>query len=161
MWMGSFSLLVWSRLPLNQALLLAYCTVIMPLFSSLLLVMYSWYLAARLTHRGLMEYLLSEENPVTQMETLVQSMDMAQPLNHYFINSSHNTYLTGSDCIVAFHEVWDASLPRGIYPILHEMHDAYCIQLCLRVMFSWRFFFAMAAVLGLTVLHCSCSFQNM
>lgn len=42
-----------------------------------------------------MEYLLSEEAPVIQMDTLVQNMDMAQPLNHYFINSSHNTYLTG------------------------------------------------------------------
>ena len=42
-----------------------------------------------------MEYLLSEETPVVQMDTLVQNMDMAQPLNHYFINSSHNTYLTG------------------------------------------------------------------
>ena len=43
-----------------------------------------------------MEYLLSEETPVVQMDTLVQNMDMAQPLNHYFINSSHNTYLTGN-----------------------------------------------------------------
>ena len=53
-------------------------------------------LIARLTHRGLMEYLLSEENSVMQMDTLVQNMDMGQPLNHYFINSSHNTYLTGN-----------------------------------------------------------------
>jgi len=44
----------------------------------------------------LLHYLLSEENSVVPREKLNQTDDMTQPLSCYFINSSHNTYLTGS-----------------------------------------------------------------
>uniref|UniRef100_A0AAV2JJB8 1-phosphatidylinositol 4,5-bisphosphate phosphodiesterase n=1 Tax=Knipowitschia caucasica TaxID=637954 RepID=A0AAV2JJB8_KNICA len=40
-------------------------------------------------------YLASDENGVIPPEKLDQSEDMSFPLSHYFINSSHNTYLTG------------------------------------------------------------------
>lgn len=43
-----------------------------------------------------MEYLMSEENNILDLEHLNQTHDMGQPLNHYYINSSHNTYLTGT-----------------------------------------------------------------
>uniref|UniRef100_A0A673LYL4 Phosphoinositide phospholipase C n=1 Tax=Sinocyclocheilus rhinocerous TaxID=307959 RepID=A0A673LYL4_9TELE len=39
-------------------------------------------------------YLISEENSVIPPEKLDQSEDMTFPLSQYFINSSHNTYLT-------------------------------------------------------------------
>ena len=39
---------------------------------------------------------MSEENNILDVVHLDQDNDMMnQPINHYFINSSHNTYLTG------------------------------------------------------------------
>ncbi|XP_018588879.1 1-phosphatidylinositol 4,5-bisphosphate phosphodiesterase beta-1 isoform X1 [Scleropages formosus] len=43
---------------------------------------------------GFAAYLLSEENGVIPPEKLDQSEDMSFPLSQYFINSSHNTYLS-------------------------------------------------------------------
>ncbi|XP_069464387.1 1-phosphatidylinositol 4,5-bisphosphate phosphodiesterase beta-1 isoform X3 [Ambystoma mexicanum] len=43
---------------------------------------------------GFMRYLSGEENGVVPPEKLDLNEDMFQPLSHYFINSSHNTYLT-------------------------------------------------------------------
>ncbi|XP_076834774.1 1-phosphatidylinositol 4,5-bisphosphate phosphodiesterase beta-1 [Brachyhypopomus gauderio] len=43
---------------------------------------------------GFSRYLSSDENGVLPPEKLDQSEDMTLPLSHYFINSSHNTYLT-------------------------------------------------------------------
>lgn len=48
-----------------------------------------------LSYDGFMRYLMSDDNAVVAPEKLDLHMDMNQPLNHYFINSSHNTYLTG------------------------------------------------------------------
>lgn len=44
---------------------------------------------------GFLRYMLSEDNLVVSMEQYDLSDDMTHPLSHYFINSSHNTYLTG------------------------------------------------------------------
>lgn len=43
---------------------------------------------------GFARYLSGEENRIVPLEKLDQSEDMTLPLSHYFINSSHNTYLT-------------------------------------------------------------------
>uniref|UniRef100_H3CZG0 Phosphoinositide phospholipase C n=1 Tax=Tetraodon nigroviridis TaxID=99883 RepID=H3CZG0_TETNG len=43
---------------------------------------------------GFARYLNGEENSIIPPEKLDQSEDMTYPLSHYFINSSHNTYLT-------------------------------------------------------------------
>uniref|UniRef100_F7BGK4 1-phosphatidylinositol 4,5-bisphosphate phosphodiesterase n=1 Tax=Xenopus tropicalis TaxID=8364 RepID=F7BGK4_XENTR len=43
---------------------------------------------------GFMNYLSGEENGVVPPEKLDLNEDMSQPVSHYFINSSHNTYLT-------------------------------------------------------------------
>ncbi|XP_069771600.1 1-phosphatidylinositol 4,5-bisphosphate phosphodiesterase beta-2-like [Narcine bancroftii] len=48
-----------------------------------------------LSLEGLTWYLSGPENSLTFPERLTVYQDMMQPLSHYFINSSHNTYLTG------------------------------------------------------------------
>ncbi|KAG7252758.1 hypothetical protein CRUP_021021, partial [Coryphaenoides rupestris] len=45
---------------------------------------------------GFTRYLGGEENTIVPPERLDLIDDMTQPLAHYFINSSHNTYLTGN-----------------------------------------------------------------
>lgn len=45
---------------------------------------------------GFLRYLMSEDNPVMATSKIDLADDMDQPLAHYFINSSHNTYLTGT-----------------------------------------------------------------
>ncbi|XP_046389160.1 1-phosphatidylinositol 4,5-bisphosphate phosphodiesterase classes I and II [Ischnura elegans] len=44
---------------------------------------------------GFLRYLMSEDNPIVSLSKLDLNQDMDQPLSQYFINSSHNTYLTG------------------------------------------------------------------
>ncbi|XP_041981500.1 1-phosphatidylinositol 4,5-bisphosphate phosphodiesterase isoform X1 [Aricia agestis] len=48
-----------------------------------------------LTKDGLIRYLMSDENAPVFLDRLDFYMDMDQPLSHYYINSSHNTYLSG------------------------------------------------------------------
>ncbi|XP_075781802.1 1-phosphatidylinositol 4,5-bisphosphate phosphodiesterase beta-1 isoform X2 [Pelodiscus sinensis] len=59
---------------------------------------------------GFMRYLSGEENGVVPPEKLDLNEDMSQPLSHYFINSSHNTYLTagqlaGSSSVEMYRQV--------------------------------------------------------
>ena len=44
---------------------------------------------------GFLRYLMSDECSIVDFEKIDLNHDMDQPLNHYFINSSHNTYLSG------------------------------------------------------------------
>ena len=48
-----------------------------------------------LSFDGFLKYLMSEDNSIIPPDKLDLNNDMDQPLNHYFINSSHNTYLAG------------------------------------------------------------------
>uniref|UniRef100_A0A8C6QG01 1-phosphatidylinositol 4,5-bisphosphate phosphodiesterase n=1 Tax=Nannospalax galili TaxID=1026970 RepID=A0A8C6QG01_NANGA len=49
----------------------------------------------QLSPEGMVWFLCGPENSVLSQNALLLHHDMTQPLNHYFINSSHNTYLTG------------------------------------------------------------------
>ncbi|XP_063228854.1 1-phosphatidylinositol 4,5-bisphosphate phosphodiesterase isoform X2 [Bacillus rossius redtenbacheri] len=49
----------------------------------------------KLTKDGLIRYLMSDENAPVFLDRLDFYMDMDQSLAHYYINSSHNTYLSG------------------------------------------------------------------
>jgi len=44
---------------------------------------------------GFCRYLMSDENAPVFLDRLDIYQDMDQPLSHYYVNSSHNTYLTG------------------------------------------------------------------
>lgn len=44
---------------------------------------------------GFLRYLMSEDNNIVSSTTYDLYDDMDHPLPHYFINSSHNTYLIG------------------------------------------------------------------
>ncbi|XP_048841251.1 1-phosphatidylinositol 4,5-bisphosphate phosphodiesterase beta-4-like isoform X1 [Brienomyrus brachyistius] len=49
----------------------------------------------RMSCDGFCRYLMSDENAPVFLDRLDLYQDMDQPLAHYFISSSHNTYLTG------------------------------------------------------------------
>ncbi|XP_014229248.1 1-phosphatidylinositol 4,5-bisphosphate phosphodiesterase-like [Trichogramma pretiosum] len=49
----------------------------------------------RISKEGFIRYLMSDENAPVFLDKLDEWMDMDQPLSHYYINSSHNTYLSG------------------------------------------------------------------
>lgn len=49
---------------------------------------------SQISPEGLMFYLMGSETSVVKLDKLAQSHDMTQTLAHYFIKSSHNTYLT-------------------------------------------------------------------
>ncbi|XP_015429445.1 PREDICTED: 1-phosphatidylinositol 4,5-bisphosphate phosphodiesterase-like [Dufourea novaeangliae] len=51
--------------------------------------------AKSFTKDGFIRYLMSDENAPVFLDKLEEWMDMDQPLSHYYINSSHNTYLSG------------------------------------------------------------------
>lgn len=49
----------------------------------------------KMLYESFVQYLLSTENSILDRRKFELFMDMDQPLSHYFIASSHNTYLTG------------------------------------------------------------------
>ncbi|KAF7989040.1 hypothetical protein HCN44_007350 [Aphidius gifuensis] len=49
----------------------------------------------KLSKEGFIRYLMGDENAPVFLDKLEEYMDMDQPLSHYYINSSHNTYLSG------------------------------------------------------------------
>ncbi|XP_069788558.1 1-phosphatidylinositol 4,5-bisphosphate phosphodiesterase beta-4 isoform X2 [Narcine bancroftii] len=50
---------------------------------------------ANMSCDGFCRYLMSDENAPVFLDRLELYQEMDQPLSHYFISSSHNTYLTG------------------------------------------------------------------
>ena len=49
----------------------------------------------QISKEALTEYMLSDENAPVILDRLDLYQDMDQPLPHYYVNSSHNTYLIG------------------------------------------------------------------
>ncbi|KAM8920846.1 1-phosphatidylinositol 4,5-bisphosphate phosphodiesterase beta-2 [Pelodytes ibericus] len=48
----------------------------------------------QLSPEGMVWFLCGSENSIASLDKIPVHHDMTQPLSHYFINSSHNTYLT-------------------------------------------------------------------
>ena len=63
----------------------------------------------QLSSDGFLRYLMSEDNPIMAVTKFELSDDMDQPLAHYFINSSHNTYLTGKQKKISRISLWSLS----------------------------------------------------
>ena len=59
------------------------------------IIKYYTHVLDRLTMKDLLVYLMNDENSVLDPVVYDRFHDMSSPLNHYFINSSHNTYLNG------------------------------------------------------------------
>ncbi|KAL3079489.1 hypothetical protein niasHT_031818 [Heterodera trifolii] len=55
----------------------------------------SYIAQGKMSGDGFLRFLLSDENAPVFLSWNERYQDMDQPLCHYFINSSHNTYLTG------------------------------------------------------------------
>uniref|UniRef100_A0A8D0NLT2 Phosphoinositide phospholipase C n=1 Tax=Sus scrofa TaxID=9823 RepID=A0A8D0NLT2_PIG len=63
---------------------------------------------------GFLSYLCSKDGDIFNPTCLPIYQDMTQPLNHYFINSSHNTYLVGDQlCGQSSVEGYIRALKRG------------------------------------------------
>lgn len=56
---------------------------------------HEYQFSEQISKEGLTNYLLSDENAPVILDRLDIYQDMDQPLAHYYVNSSHNTYLTG------------------------------------------------------------------
>lgn len=54
-----------------------------------------FHCVVQLSLDGFKRYLMSDENAPVFLDRLDFYMEMDQPLAHYYINSSHNTYLSG------------------------------------------------------------------
>ena len=65
-------------------------------------------------------YLMNYENAPVFLDRLDLHQDMDQPLPHYYINSSHNTYLTGKATKYSYHSFLNVlleSMNIKFYPI--------------------------------------------
>lgn len=51
--------------------------------------------AEQFSKEGFTKYLMSDENAPILLDRLDIYQDMDQPLSSYYVNSSHNSYLTG------------------------------------------------------------------
>ncbi|XP_067414267.1 1-phosphatidylinositol 4,5-bisphosphate phosphodiesterase beta-2 isoform X2 [Emydura macquarii macquarii] len=68
----------------------------------------------QLSPEGMVWFLCGPENNVVSLDKVVLYQDMTQPLSHYFINSSHNTYLTaGQFSGISSPEMYRQSLLSG------------------------------------------------
>lgn len=78
-----------------------------------------------MTQSGFTMYMLSRENNVVNPAHARVYQDMSRPLTHYFISSSHNTYLTkdqvtGASSTEPYIRYSELRRPSSIYLYLHQ-----------------------------------------
>lgn len=77
----------------------------------------------QLSFDGFLRYLLSDDNSIMTHSRLELSEDMDQPIAHYYINSSHNTYLTGTlVCILC------TNVTRIYFPVFDFIFDKFLLS---------------------------------
>lgn len=82
------------------------------------------------TRNHFFRYLMSEDNPVMAPIKLDLCDDMDQPMSHYFINSSHNTYLTGHQLTgKSSVEIYRQSLLAGCRYVFEMLYDLFAVIL--------------------------------
>uniref|UniRef100_H2YFI9 Phosphoinositide phospholipase C n=1 Tax=Ciona savignyi TaxID=51511 RepID=H2YFI9_CIOSA len=79
----------------------------------------------QLTLEGLDAYLQSDDNLIVEPDRYAEHQSMTAPLSHYFINSSHNTYLTGTYHVNNTRQ----SKALYLYPYLNNSLLIACTQL--------------------------------
>ncbi|KAB0403376.1 hypothetical protein E2I00_001162, partial [Balaenoptera physalus] len=72
----------------------------------------------QLSPEGMVWFLCGPENSVLAQDKLLLHHDMTQPLNHYFINSSHNTYLTDIYFKEAIEAIAESAFKTSPYPVV-------------------------------------------
>nr|XP_009929820.1 PREDICTED: 1-phosphatidylinositol 4,5-bisphosphate phosphodiesterase beta-2 [Opisthocomus hoazin] len=85
----------------------------------------------QLSPEGMVWFLCGPENNVIALDKLVLYQDMTQPLSHYFINSSHNTYLTAGQfsgisspemyrqtLLDAIEAIAESAFKTSLYPVI-------------------------------------------
>lgn len=86
----------------------------------------------QLSPEGMVWFLCGPENNVIALDKLVLYQDMTQPLSHYFINSSHNTYLTGMGssriCLSSIRYVSSPWIDEWSWQSLRQMHLPWSLE---------------------------------
>lgn len=70
-------------------------SLIAALYKFLVVIYRAFLLLGVISSDGFCRYLMSDENAPVFLDRLELYQEMDHPLAHYFISSSHNTYLTG------------------------------------------------------------------
>eukprot|EP00094_Tigriopus_californicus_P012882 TCALIF_12455-PA protein Name:"Similar to PLCB4 1-phosphatidylinositol 4,5-bisphosphate phosphodiesterase beta-4 (Homo sapiens)" AED:0.17 eAED:0.17 QI:0/0.75/0.82/0.94/1/1/17/384/960 len=91
-----------------------------------------------ISKEGLTNYLMSDENAPVFLDRLDIYQDMDQPLPHYYINSSHNTYLTsrqfgGKSSVEMYRQdvilaIRDCAFVTSDYPLILSFENHCCRQ---------------------------------
>uniref|UniRef100_A0A915EEF6 Phosphoinositide phospholipase C n=1 Tax=Ditylenchus dipsaci TaxID=166011 RepID=A0A915EEF6_9BILA len=76
----------------------------------------SYIAQGKMSGDGFLRFLMSEDNSPVFLDRTELHQDMDQPLCHYYINSSHNTYLVGCKCIEL--DCWDGTGENKGEPII-------------------------------------------
>ena len=80
---------------ISESAYVAYVTSVNQVLEAYYSNGYVDFISGHFSVQGLTRYLMSYDNTIINPDRLSLHQDMTQSVAHYFINSSHNTYLTG------------------------------------------------------------------